>query len=455
MKQTVDLQSVVETHEEPFMVIDKDYRIVAINDAFVKAYGIDRERAIGEHCYKTSHNNEAPCSECGEDCPHDQVYGEGKPYTCLHVHYDSAGGVHRVRVKAYPLYNSEGEMYMGEMVRELSTPGECHVGTVRMVGKSKEFLSTVEKLRLAAASASPVLLTGETGTGKELAARFIHNHSPRREGAFLTLDCTVLTESLFESEVFGHERGAFTSSVNKKEGLLEMADGGTLFLDEIGEMTTTLQTKLLRVLETGEFRRVGSNRTLKTDVRVVCATNRSLLNAITDHSFREDLYYRVACIPIQLPALRARLQDIPDLADALLGQLSKATREHKYSLTSDAIKLLQQYHFPGNIRELRNILYGAVTHCSNGVIDKPQISTFLQCRKDKQAVSHRRRATDRQETQEETEEPAKKGNGLDNMEAKHIAELLAKHSGNRRLVATDLGVSERTLYRKLKRYALA
>jgi len=322
---TINLQSLVDTHEQPFVIIDRDFKIVAVNSAYEHAYGATRAQMVGQPCYRVSHQNDRPCFEVGEECPHQDLYENAARCSCLHIHYDTRGRAHRVKIKAFPLRDESGELYLGEAIEDISMPDERFSDQVRMVGQSGVFLRSLEQLKIAASADAPVLLQGETGTGKDLAAHFIHQQSDRRDKAFLTLDCTVLTESLFEAEVFGHERGAFTGSVGEKEGLFEIVDGGTLFLDEIGEMPAHLQAKLLRVLETGEYRRVGGRKTLHTNARIICATNRNLGSEVADKTFREDLYYRVACIHIQVPSLHERLEDVPLLAEALLDRITQST----------------------------------------------------------------------------------------------------------------------------------
>jgi two-component system response regulator AtoC len=448
----VDLQSLVDTHEEPFMVINRDFRIVAVNGAFEKTYGIPRERATGMPCYKASHANDRPCYEFGEDCPHKKLYSGGGPHSCLHVHYDKDGRTHWVRVKAYPIRSSDGEVLLGEMVRELSSPEESRKNGVRMVGKSPEFLKVIEQLKIAAASDAPLLLTGETGTGKELAASFIHKNSKRRDMPFFTLDCTTFTEELFASEAFGHTRGAFTGSTGEKQGLFELADGGTIVLDEIGELSKPLQAKLLRVLESGEFRRVGGSRMLQTNARIICATNRSLKAAVQQHWFRQDLYYRIACLSVHMPSLRERLEDIPELANALLERISQTTQKN-YRLTDGAISVLSKYNYPGNIRELRNVLSVAATHCGpEGTIDTQLVADLLH----QNVHIHEFSAGKDVVSAPPAPKMADAGTtpSLSEMEAGHISGLLQRFAGNRREVAKALGISERTLYRKLKRYSL-
>ena len=477
-KNTIDLQSVVDTHEQPFVIIDRDFTIVAVNRAYEQAYGSTRENMIGQHCYQVSHQNDKPCFELGEDCPHQTLYQTGKSCSCMHIHYDPDGCAHQVRINAYPLRDSAGELYLGEAVQDLSEPGVRSSDRIRMVGQSPIFLRMLEQLKLAAAADAPILLQGETGTGKDLAANFIHQHSSRCNKPFLTLDCTVLTESLFEAEVFGHERGAFTGSVGEKQGLFEVVNGGTLFLDEIGEMPAQLQAKLLRVLETGEYRRVGGHKTLHTNARIICATNRNLGSDIESKDFREDLYYRIACLHIQMPSLRERLQDVPVLAETLLEGISQSTGR-RYQLSANSVMELQTYHYPGNIRELRNILSVAAAQVTDGRLDAKNIAEVVRCMKSRRRASIKRRASDlgiaesrspedaaqkRRTSDFQTDaapEPKKAPapsptdeHTLQTMEAQHIVQLLKLHQGNRREVAAALGISERTMYRKLKRYGL-
>jgi len=450
-RSAIDLQSLVDTHERPFVIIDRDFTIVAVNSAYEQTYGASREQMVGRHCYEVSHHHDKPCFELGEECPHQQVYENQSGCSCLHIHYDRQGRAHRVRIKAYPLFAGGEDMFLGEAIHDLSEPDQRYSEQIRMVGSTPVFLRALEQLKLAATADVSVMLQGETGTGKDLAAHFIHQNSSRRDKPFLTLDCTVLTESLFEAEVFGHERGAFTGSVGEKEGLFELVDGGTLFLDEIGEMPAYLQAKLLRVLETGEYRRVGGRKTLRTNARIICATNRNLSSDIESKSFREDLYYRVACMQIQVPSLRERLQDIPVLAEALLDRISETTGMN-YQLSPDCMMVLQSHQYPGNIRELRNVLSVAAAQSRGGRIQANEVAAVIRCMKSRRqtygAVSEPHDA--------ELQQPAMPGTGysLEELESQHIAGLLKQFDGNRRKVADALGVSERTMYRKLKRYDL-
>jgi transcriptional regulator with PAS, ATPase and Fis domain len=439
---TVALQSLADARQDPFLVVDKDFKIVVVNRAFERAYGTSRERIAGCPCYGISHRGSKPCHGLGGDCPLEQLRRSGArtPYSCVHLRHDDRGRAYYVRLTAYPLKGPDGSLYMGEAVHDLSGPGGNS-----MVGGSRAFLETVEQLSVAAESDVPVLLTGQTGTGKDLAASFIHQQSDRRNGPFFTLDCTALNENLFESEVFGHERGAFTGSIEKRKGLFELADGGTLFLDEIGELCPTMQAKLLRVLESGEFRRVGGHRILHADVRTVCATNRNITQRVGAGEFRADLFYRIACLSIRLPSLRERMEDIPQLAAAILEHANQSPR--RYDLTAEALALLQEYDYPGNVRELRNILLAAAAHTAGARIHASHIAKVLTTGRCALGPAHRLSASP-------LPSPSPSPTTLRDLESQLIIKLLRKHGGSRRKAATALGVSERTLYRKLNRYKL-
>lgn len=447
----IDLQALVDTHERPFVVIDHQFKILAVNRAYERAYGTQRDQILGRRCYEVSHHQDRPCYETGSECPYPALFEQQEATSSLHIHHDAQGQIHRVQIQAYPITDSEGELFLGEAIEDVLVSKEAGREEVRMVGASPVYRHMVEQLELAARTDAPVLLEGETGTGKDLAASYIHQHSPRAGKPLLTLDCTVLSEQLFEAELFGHERGAFTGSVGEKEGLLEVVDGGTLFLDEVGELPASLQAKLLRVLETGEFRRVGGRKTLHMKARVICATNRNLGQDVDARLFREDLYYRVACLHIRVPRLRERLQDIPLLAEALLDRISLSLGQ-RVELSPDGQAELQGHHYPGNIRELRNLLNVAVAHSSNGKIGRTQIAAVserMRSRRDHSVVVEEPAAPSHAETKPSAEIPS-----LRNLESKHISQLLKRHGGNRRQVAKVLGVSERTIYRKLRRYGL-
>jgi Nif-specific regulatory protein len=245
-------------------------------------------------------------------------------------------------------------------------------GFDNIVGHSAAMRRVFEQIRMVAKWNTTVLIRGETGTGKELIANAIHYNSPRARGAYVRINCASLPETLLESELFGHEKGAFTGAVGARKGRFEMADGGTLFLDEIGEISPAFQAKLLRVLQEGEFERVGGGRSLKVDVRVIAATHRNLEAAVDGGDFREDLYYRLNVMPILLPSLRERPEDIPDLARHLVKRIADV-QGRPLTITETALRRLTQYGWPGNVRELENCLERAAVMSPSGSIDTDTI----------------------------------------------------------------------------------
>ncbi len=427
---SIELQDLIDANDQPFVVIDRDYRIVAANQRYCATYGITSAAIVGQHCYAVSHHASRPCHENGEQCPHRSLFEHGEAVEVLHTHFHADNQPERTRIRGHALRGVDGERYLGEQL----FPLEADVGTdcdaMQMVGQSPAFLSCVDNLARVAESEASILLYGESGVGKELAARFIHARSMRSGGAFIVINCAAVPETLFESELFGHERGAFSGSSGLKKGLFELADGGTLFLDEVAEIPLGLQAKLLRVLESGEFRRVGGTHTLMADVRLVSATNRRLLDEVDEKRFRLDLYYRLAGIDVVLPTLRERRDDIPALSALMLKRLAGNRRACRLDAT--ALATLQAYEFPGNVRELRNVLQRAVLTCRDGVIRAadlhlPTVMTPI----------------------------LPSAQPLADVERSHIRTLLDTHDGHRSRVATALGITERTLYRKLKRYGLS
>jgi two-component system response regulator AtoC len=451
LNSPVAMQSLADVHTQPFVVIDADLRVRLVNRAFEETYGVTRAGAVGQRCYQLLHTGgprPCPCGPDGAHCPFKEVFTGTRDQVAVNTYEGELGVERLVRIQGHPLQTESGEILLGELIRA-DEPADTEMDEAdagpRMVGDSGLFRQILGRLRLAARSAAPILLEGATGTGKELAADYIHRHSARAQGPFVTLDCTTLGEDLFESEVFGHERGAFTGSVGERQGLFERADGGTLFLDEIGEMPLTLQAKLLRALESGEFRRLGSDLTRRADVRVVCATNRNL----RDHpGFRQDLYFRIACVRVRMPALAQRTEDIPALARELLVRIG-ASANRTFEVDAEALTLLQAQSFPGNIRELRNVLWVAAMHSSDGRIDAPKIALALHS----DPAGDEAAPTPPGMTAQLSSGPSPLT--LRDLESRHVRDLLATHGGNRRTVASALKVSERTLYRKLKRYGLS
>lgn len=290
----------------------------------------------------------------------------------------------------------------------------------------------VAALTKVAKSGATVLLQGESGTGKEVAARMLHETSPRRAEPFVAINCAVLTESLLESELFGHEKGAFTGAHAQRRGRIELADGGTFFLDEVGELKASLQAKLLRVLEERQFERLGGSQVIDVDVRWVAATHRDLRAMVKEGTFREDLYHRLAVFPIRLPPLRERREDIVPLARALVRELANGASPPRID---DALaERLRAENWPGNVRELRNALERAMI-LADGDVLRPE-HLWLES------------------TESPTSSAPAQGGSLEDMEKSAIEQTLREVSGNRKAAAAKLGIGLRTLYEKLKRYGI-
>lgn len=307
-----------------------------------------------------------------------------------------------------------------------------------MVGNSPALAEMQEMLEAVAPTDMTVLIQGESGAGKELVARAIHDLSERHDHIFAPVDCCTLQEKLFESELFGHERGSFTGADRKKQGLIEAAEAGTLFLDEIGEIEPSIQAKLLRVLETGEFRRLGDVKDLRANVRIVAATNRDLEAMSSDGGFRSDLYYRLSAFVLQVPSLRERKEDIPALVEHFIANHNFSRRIDKAPSTA-ALEFLLDYDWPGNIRELRNVIERAIILSGNNPEIAPQHLV----------ISPARTGTDRKSTLFE-KEPS-----MEEIERDYLEFLLERYQGHRAQIAAIMGVSERSLYRLIKRHSLS
>lgn len=316
-------------------------------------------------------------------------------------------------------------------------------GKSEIIGQSPAFLKLVESASRFAESDSFVLIEGASGTGKELIANLIHRRSPRSNRPFVAVNCASLPDSLLESELFGHEKGAFTSAYSAKQGLVEVANGGTLFLDEVGDISPTIQPKLLRFLETGEFRRVGGTNLLTVDVRVITATNKILREEVAEGRFREDLLYRLNVVSVHMPLLKERRDDIPILVDYFLQQKAKSRTVKK--LSPAALSMLMAYDWPGNVRELEHIVEGAIILSRDDTIDENDLSTHLHRPAPVSANTPPAGSFDTRGLENLS---------LEEMEKEHINLVLKKNNYIRATTAEDLGISKKTLYLKIKRYGL-
>jgi len=424
-----EIAAILDCVQHPAILLGTDYRILAANRAY-RAEFAEGSPVRGQHCYEVSHHYCTNCEDVGETCPLKRCNGSGEPVRVLHVHYTPDGEEHQ-DVTAYPVLNGDGKLRAYLEVIRRSQAASTVASRDRLVGKSPAFNRMLEMVQRAAPSDTALLLLGESGTGKELVAQAIHNLSGRSDRPFVPVDCSGLTESLFESELFGHERGAFTGAFSRKRGLVEAARGGTLFLDEVGDIPLSLQVKLLRLLETGTFRRVGNVEPIRADFRLVCATHCDLEALMDRGAFRRDLYFRISAFPIRLPALRERLEDLPLLAESLLLRLNNGKR---YRIHQDALAALYAYSFPGNIRELLNILERACLLADSDTITPEHLPD--DCFADGK-----------------TSPVMPKGGEIlpvSEVEARYLQWAVARFEGDNATLAEKLGMGERTFYRKLK-----
>jgi DNA-binding NtrC family response regulator len=428
-----ELLSYLDGLSDPHIVFDTEYKIVGANRAYRKAFN-DGKPIVGRKCYEVSHHIKVPCDQAGETCPLAQSRASGQVERVLHLHHTPKGEEY-FHIELTPITDVLGQQHF--YVEKIAPMALAAIApeTKGMVGRSASFKHMLNLMARVAPSNASVLLLGESGTGKELVAHAIHQASPRANKPFVVVDCASLTETLFESELFGHEKGSFTGANQMKPGLVASANHGTLFLDEVGDIPLAMQVKLLRLLETGTHRRVGSTELRHTNVRVIAATHRNLSHLVSEGKFREDLYYRLCVFPISLPPLRVRKGDIALLAPALLERVSQ---NHDLKLSKQAIKRLEEEKFPGNIRELRNVIERSALLCDGPQLDVSHIEMALKTGLPEGAHAF------------------KKIDGLPTRstlkQASHtrFKDIVSQHNGSKAELAATLGISERTLYRKLK-----
>lgn len=425
------LAAYLDALPEPHILFDRQYRIVAANAAYRRQFG-QGTPVLGRTCHEVSHHSPVPCDQAGEACPLARSLHSGQRERVLHLHHTPRGEDY-VQIELVPLRGADGQP--NHFVEKMEPLPIAHGGrrgadATGMIGRSPPFQAVLELIARVGPSQASVLLLGESGTGKELAVRAVHEASARAGRPLVAVDCASLPETLFESELFGHEKGAFTGAHAARAGLVEAAHGGTLFLDEVGDIPLTMQVKLLRLIESGTYRRVGQTELRRADIRLVAATHRDLRAMVADGRFREDLYYRLGTFPIVLPALRERAQDIPLLAQALLARVAPG---RTLALAPAAMRRLAQHPFPGNVRELRNVLERAALLTDGTVVAAATIERALAFDGPAAAPAA----------------PAPRAS-LRGIEAAALRMALQTPAATRRELAQALGISTRTLYRKLR-----
>ena len=428
--QLPSVLAVLNSLPRPAIVLDHEYRILLANERYRALYGFS-DQPQRHLCYEVSHRNTVPCDMAGETCPLKETLASGERTQVLHIHHTPRGEEY-VNVEMWPVRDVDsGEIryFVEQMHPATSGSADSAADASRLVGRSEAFQQMLGLIERVAPSDANVMLLGETGTGKEIVAQTIHRQSARKEAPFVPVECTGLPDALFESELFGYLKGAFTGAHSNKIGLVAAAEGGTLFLDEVGEVPLSDQVKLLRLLETRRYRQVGSNEWIEADFRLVCATNRDLGQMVEAGTFREDLFYRLNVFEIELPPLRDREGDLELLIQNLLHRLGKP----HVTFSDDALDCLHTYSFPGNVRELRNILERAVLLADNAVVQASHLPR--QCRRAAPETAAGRMPAGI--------EP------LETIEKRYLQQVLRSYQGSRKELARQLGLSERALYRKL------
>jgi transcriptional regulator with PAS, ATPase and Fis domain len=440
------LLSYLEHESQPMIVLDPGYNILAANTAYQRQFGTVGKPFIGDKCYRVSHHYEVPCDQAGEHCPMKRAFELKGPDRVLHIHHTPRGPEH-VDVELRPILNAEREVVA--FVERLTTvrSASARASAEGLVGRAPAFNAALAAVQRVAPSMLPVLLLGESGTGKELFARAVHEASPRADGPFVVVDCSGLTETLFESELFGFEKGAFTGANARKPGLVETAKGGTLFLDEMGDVPLSM---LLRLIESGSFRRVGAIEMQQSDFRLVAATHKPLQQMVADGRFRQDLYYRINAFPIHLPALRDRAADIPLLVHSFLQR--GGSPHQRVMVAPAAMALLKAYAWPGNIRELRNVLDRARLFADDGMVRAEHLPEWLSAGVQPPLVHALNAAALAHQEPVALPAPVGRRGELDDAMLRQLAET---SRGTRKELAQELGLSERTLYRRLKTLGLA
>ena len=428
---------ILESISEGVFTVNKEWRITSFNRAAEEITGVPREEAIGKHCWEVFRSN-----MCETACALRRTMAEGTPIVNSSTYFiNNERRRIPVTVSTAVLRDETGNVIGGvETFRDVSQvealrkelAGRYQMGD--MVSRSPAMQKIFALLPQVAASDSTVLIRGETGTGKELLSRAIHEQSHRKENPFIAINCGALPDTLLESELFGYVAGAFTNAVKDKPGHFAAANGGTLLLDEIGDISPAFQVKLLRVLQDQTFQPLGATKTHKTDVRLIAATHQDLAEMVAGGRFRQDLYYRINVVTLPLPPLRERKEDIPLLCDRIIARMNRRQGRAVAGISQEALALLMSYDYPGNIRELENIIEHAFILCADEMIATSHLPEYLRpiptdvCAIDGGTIKAVKRS----------------------VEAQTILDALHRNHYNRQAAARDLGIHKSTLFRKIK-----
>ncbi|MBD3316271.1 MAG: PAS domain S-box protein [Chitinivibrionales bacterium] len=444
-RQKENLENILNSLSEGVLVHDLNRKITFFSRGAEQLTGFSESEILGKDCHAVF----TP-SLCGENCSFCEGCVEVKPSTARYstVMLGAAGDRRELDVSVVPMKDLEGEIIgvvasltdrttQRALERELKTEQEFR-GMIGLDHKMQHIYGLVRDLSECDFS---VVISGESGTGKELVARAIHNESPRRDAQFVPVNCGALPEGTLESELFGHVKGAFTGAIRDKKGRFELADGGTLFLDEVGELPASMQVKLLRVLQEGMVEPVGSERSRMVDVRIICATNRDLREMVTNGEFRDDLYYRLAVVPIEVPPLRERRNDIPLLAKRFLEEISRKLGREGMEFSDEAMSVMIAHSWPGNVRQLQNAIQYTMIRCHETIVRPvhfpPEVLDVIPSIQI-DVMTHA--------------EPGRVGR-KPKLARTRVAAALNKAGGNKAKAARLLGVGRATLYNFLKDHA--
>jgi PAS domain S-box-containing protein len=419
--------------------VDKNWLVTSINRAAEEIIGISGDEAVGRPCCEIFRS-----SICEANCALKETLLTGRPVINKTIYIvDVEGRQIPISISTAILRDSNGNTIGGvETFRDLSVVEQLRKELfdkytfADIIGRSKAMRDVFDLLPLLAGSDSTVLIEGASGTGKEIVARAIHDLSPRREHPFVAINCGALPDSLLESELFGYKAGAFTDARTDKPGRFAVADGGTMLLDEIGDISPAMQTRLLRVLQERTYEPLGSVKPVKFNVRVIAATNKSLDTLVRKGTFRKDLFYRVNVVNLKLPRLKDRREDIPLLTEHFIAKCNSIQNKKIDGISDESLAILMRHDYPGNVRELENVIEHAFVLCRGSVIESSHLPSQLADGKPG-AVSL-----------------VREGSTLLDMEAIHIIDALSRHAGNRTSAARELGIDSSTLYRKIKRLDL-
>jgi PAS domain S-box-containing protein len=440
--QSIATKIILDSIADGVFTVDKDWNITSLNRTAERITGITEQKAFGQKCFDILHAN-----ICQTECAIRKTLRTGKEIIDLPVNIlNKEGKVVPISISTAVLKDERGNIIGGvETFRDLSALEALKKEISRqysfedIISKNYEIQSIFDILPDIAESDSSVLIQGESGTGKELFARALHNLSRRKKGPFVAVNCGALPDNLLESEFFGYKRGAFTDAKKDKPGRFALAEGGTLFLDEIGDLSLFLQAKLLRVLQEKEYEPLGATTSVKANVRIIAATNKNLQSMITQEKFREDLFYRLNIVKLELPPLRGRKEDIPLLVEHVIKKLNLKKGRNITGISDSALQLFMTYDFPGNIRELENLLEHAFVMCRSGEIRSGHLPVEFR-----DAVT----------VPKTSENNISLRGRFKESEAEIVRDALKRNHGRRGQTARELGIDSSTLWRKIKRLGI-